>query len=79
MCESECNEAVKEVVVDQKRDNAKLEDPAIIIIVRRGSSFIKGVFLIAENDAEQALLEKVLKRVVDPGCFGWLKRLFGQR
>ncbi len=39
---------------------------------------IQAIFLNAGNEKDQATLEKALNRLLDPGHFGWIKKLFGR-
>lgn len=40
------------------------------------NGYLKAVRLIASNDREHEMLEKALRRIMNPGCFGWILRLF---
>jgi len=41
-----------------------------------GRGFLSGVLLINETDAEHEMLERELCRLMNPGCFSWIRRLF---
>jgi hypothetical protein len=40
------------------------------------TGYLKAILLNAETDSCQAMLEKALFRVLNPGHLGWIRRLF---
>ena len=40
------------------------------------SGHLKAILLSAGSDKDQAMLERALNRLLNPGHFGWIKRLF---
>lgn len=40
------------------------------------TGYLKAVYLNAETEGDQATLERALNRLLKPGCFAWIKRIF---
>lgn len=40
------------------------------------TGYLKAVYLNAESEGDQATLERALNRLLKPGHFSWIKRLF---
>lgn len=60
------------------RRQVKLKAKGVISAVFEFSETggLKAIYLNAENDQDQIVLEKGLSRLLKPEYFGWLKRLF---
>ena len=40
------------------------------------TGYLKAILLNAETDGDQAILERALTRIMNPGHMGWIRRLF---
>jgi hypothetical protein len=40
------------------------------------TGYLKSVLLNAQNDGDEAVLDKALNRLFKPGCLSWIRRLF---
>lgn len=40
------------------------------------TGYLKSILLHSETDGDQAVLERALTRIINPGCLGWIRRLF---
>lgn len=59
-------------MTDERQDSAELQ--AVLNFTAGG--YLKSIFLKAETDHGQAILEKALLRVLNHGNTSWLRRLF---
>ncbi|MFH1147470.1 MAG: hypothetical protein V1736_07160 [Pseudomonadota bacterium] len=59
---------------DHKTKPARAKITAILEFTPSG--YLKTVFLNAETEQDEAVLERAVSRLINPSHFGWLRRLF---
>ena len=56
----------------EKKSSAKIT----VLLEFSETGYLKSVFLNSENDGDQETLECALSRLIKPGHFAWVRRLF---
>ncbi len=61
-----------------KIDEAKRNPFIYLEVVKTttGRGYLKTVLLNAETNDDCEMLERTLFRIMNPGCLGWIRRLF---
>lgn len=59
-----------------KNKNRELKTKITANLEFSETGYLKAVYINAETDGEQAMIERALDRLIKPGHFSWIKRLF---
>lgn len=59
---------------DIKKSSARIS----VTMEFTSTGYLQSVLLNAQNDGDEAVLDKALNRLIKPGHFAWVRRLFSK-